>query len=69
MKTYDSEDGKSTIARNVLNPPFHTAGPMLRSAFVVLSKNKQQNSQSLQLDNSIDVVILQAHRNSVSIIK
>ena len=36
---YDSDDDNSTIAKNVLNPPFHTAGPISLSAFDVLSKN------------------------------
>lgn len=30
METYDLEKIKSTTAKNVLKPPFHTAGPMSR---------------------------------------
>lgn len=37
IKIYDSDEGSKTIARNVLNPPFQTAGPMYCNAFVALS--------------------------------
>ena len=46
LKTYELENASSTMAKNVLKPPFHTAGPISRK--VARARSKKENIVSHQ---------------------
>ena len=46
LKTYELENANSTMAKNVLKPPFHTAGPISRK--VARARSKKENIVSHQ---------------------
>ena len=43
LKTYEFEKARSTTAKNVLNPPFHTAGPISRMVARARSVRAKKN--------------------------
>ena len=46
LKTYELENASSTMAKNVLKPPFHTAGPISRK--VARARSKKESIVSHQ---------------------
>ena len=46
LKTYELENASSTMAKNVLKPPFHTAGPISRK--VARARSTKKNNVSHQ---------------------
>ena len=59
LKTYELENASSTMAKNVLKPPFHTAGPISRK--VARARSKKKNSVSHQKGTLQHIFHLCAH--------
>ena len=46
LEGYDSENASSAMAKNVLKPPFHTAGPISRKVARARSKKTSSHQTS-----------------------